>query len=126
MPYISKKKIKHVIDAFTACVASNQSPDEESSDEVLNMLQGLLDQPAGEPVAWMTSVGRLCSTETTNLEQGLMYGWQPLYPHPAPFTPITADDVTDEMVDAYIRQRHSFKDHEVVIAAAVNAYIDGR
>jgi hypothetical protein len=31
--------------------------------------------------------------------------------------------VTDEMVDAYIRQRHSFKEHAVVIAAAVNAYV---
>jgi hypothetical protein len=123
MPQISKKKIKHVIDAFTACVASHQSPDEESSDEVLNMLQGLLDQPEGEPVAWMTSIGRLCSTETTNLEQGLMYGWQPLYPHPV--TPITAEDVTYKMMvecnnntDAVLSPSD--------FAAAVNAYLGSK
>jgi acyl-ACP thioesterase len=45
--------------------------------------------------------------------------------HSAPFTPITADDVTDEMVDNFNSQftNGSGMTNDDVIAAAVNAYL---
>ena len=96
-------------------------------DKVVKKFEGLLAQPEGEPVAWMTSIGRLCSTDSTNMEQGLSYGWKPLYTHPAPFTSVTADDVTDEMVDSLDGYDFiNYAEPKALIAATVNAYMKGQ
>jgi hypothetical protein len=52
----------------------------------------------------------------------------PLYTHPAPFTPITADDVMNEMVDNFNIQftNGSGMTNDDVIAAAVNAYMGAK
>lgn len=59
--------------------------------------------------------------------QSCFDAWQAFDPDlatsPQALTPITADDVTDEMMDAYLKARHSFKDHKIVIVTAYNAVI---
>jgi hypothetical protein len=95
-------------------------------NETLTMLQGLLDQPEGEPVGIVVYKPKMLRVGALNTAGMALPDGTRLYTHPAPFTPITADDVTAEMVDAYIRQRHSFKDHRVVIATVVNAYMKGK
>lgn len=49
----------------------------------------------------------------------------PLYTHPKPLQPITAEDVTDEMVFTHntATAENSDHDYKIVIAAAVNAWI---
>jgi hypothetical protein len=144
MPQISKEQIEQQIalvsDYFAIC-----TPDLDLSiGAALAMLQGLLDKPEGEPLEYLldgmrvklnfNTMGNM--TSLSNMEHELQGRWVCFVgaengkhlkaTHPAPFTPITADDVTGEMVDAYIRQRHSFKDHEVVIATAVNTYMGAK
>jgi hypothetical protein len=139
MPNISREKIEQQIallnDYFVIC-----TPDRDLSiGAALAMLQGLLDQPTitkmtiPPPQAEMIDV---VYAEGWNAACDAYFGGLPPQEplivtfknsaHSAPFTPITADMVTDEMVDAYIRQRHSFKDHEVVIATAVNTYMGAK
>jgi hypothetical protein len=140
MPYISKTEIGKAVQVLKACL---HHPD---ADDAIARLQGLLDQP--ESLSRSALVEIIC--QHTSLTYHCTRTWQAwgfgtmtqddfeevnesdlpdeladailakIVTHPAP---ITADDVTDEMVDAYIRQRHSFKEHAVVIAAAVNAYL---
>jgi hypothetical protein len=54
--------------------------------------------------------------------------WIPLYTHPAPFIPITADMVTDEMVAAYGANFNSWDTptYSEQIEAAVNAYMGSK
>jgi hypothetical protein len=49
-----------------------------------------------------------------------------LYTHPAPFTPITADDVTDEMMANFIRGHTDNMTYAKTFMVAVNAYMKGK
>jgi hypothetical protein len=89
MPQISKQIVKDLIATLDAygCGAHH-----------LDLLP-LLDQPEGEPVAELL---------LSRSGHGIVVEWHKtmpvgtkLYTHPAPFTPITADDVTDEMLKKY-------------------------
>ena len=79
----------------------------DEADSLYQELQGLLTQPEGEPAAWtwdtMGSGGmsgyRMAHFQLNKPEKtATMFDLTPLYTHPAPFTPITADTVTDEVV----------------------------
>lgn len=124
----NKEKLIELIGQYWDIAHSEGATGVSRGDEagaVWSEIQSLLDQPEGEPVAGLTSVGRLCSTETTNMEQGLSYGWQPLYTHPpAPRQPITAADVTDEMLNEFHDKSEVFPNPETLAIAynAVNAY----
>jgi hypothetical protein len=128
MPNISKTEIGKAVQVLKACL---HHPD---ADDAIAMLQGLLDQPEGEPVCWLvkteedSELGILPYTVICETEHGAgireMLGAFQVYkkPHPAP---ITADDVTDEMVDTFNSQftNGSGMTNDDVIAAAVNAYV---
>jgi hypothetical protein len=125
VPNISREKIEHLL-----CSDRLYKAD-------VRMLKALLDQPnitkmtIPPPQAEMVDV---TYAEGWNAACDAYFGGLPPQEplivtfknsaHPTP--PITADMVTEEMVDAYIRQRHSFKDHGVVIAAVVNAYLGAK
>jgi hypothetical protein len=84
-------------------------------------------QPEGEPVAWTTmpEAEDWCFISGANDPNKTLSGkWFPLYTHPAPFTPITADMVTDWMHREWnkvFENNPHIKDGEI-IAAAVNAW----
>jgi hypothetical protein len=87
MPQISKQQIKDVI------LSIERNISDADYDAVLFMLQGLLDQPEGKPVAELL---------LSRSGHGIVVEWHKtvpvgakLYTHPAPFTPITADDGSD-------------------------------
>jgi hypothetical protein len=102
MPQISKEKIEHLLCSdrlYKADVA---------------MLKALLDQPEGEPVGMHLS---------TNPENAKF-----VYTHPAPFTPITADDVPKQLVrDLWITgEITSLTKGAETIATFVNAYMGAK
>jgi hypothetical protein len=126
---ISKKEIRQAIHVLKACL---HHPD---ADDAIAMLQGLLAQPEGEPVARLLICKRpfLVLTETvarTYEEYPVQQAkadncWAestPLYTSHVPFTPISADDVTDEMVTTYHKDMAFSHYAKYVIAAAVNAW----
>lgn len=103
----------------------------------LPLLQSMLDQPEGVPLAW------LVPTEIDE-ELGLMFPFTqipsdthpdikamleafPVFTHPpAPRKQITEADVTDEMIDELARQCPTYNTVEVdrqTIAASVNIYL---
>ena len=114
MHTISKEQIEFAIDAINT-----------GDTAAARMLQGLLAQPECEPVAYVqfASSGniRLWSKEPD--DRVVTPPIVPLYTHPAPFVPITADMVTDEMVAIYCHSGLSSRsDNSEMIAAAVNAW----
>jgi hypothetical protein len=129
MPNISKDLLNQAIHAI-------KIPHDFKS-ETLAKLQGLLDQPEGEPVAWYTD-DHLTDRSAATYSKDMMRRWQdkgwpvtPLYTHPAPFTPITAEDITSEMHTEWIKiftesNLMCCPKDGVVMAAAVNAYIGAK
>jgi hypothetical protein len=119
MPQISKELVKDLIATLDAYGCGAHHPD----------LLPLLDQPEDEPVAWR----RFDDTDvawhvelTTNDDYD---DWQPLYTHPAPFTPITADDVTDEMlvqVHKANTEAISGYSEKLLFANVVNTYMGAK
>jgi hypothetical protein len=85
-------------------------------------------QPEGEPVAWLghdsiTTFGQMTYGFIDRRDRAIPDSWIPLFTHPAPLTPITADDVTDEMLeklDGY--DFINYAEPKALVAAAVNAY----
>jgi hypothetical protein len=117
MPNISKKEIRQAVHVLKACL---HHPD---ADDAIAMLQGLLDQPEGEPVAYMNS-DDLCA-DTAFRWVKLEVFTEPLYTHPTPFTPITAADVTPKMmVECNNNLASDISTAEFV--AAVNAYMGAK
>jgi hypothetical protein len=115
--------------AFTeGSTGANQST---AANDVLHNLRQLLDQPECEPVRyeyqaksglWFPFTNQHHHDNTVN--DGT-YPIRPLYTHPAPFTPITADMVTDEMVTLAMKLNNSGESPysaRHAIAAAVNAW----
>jgi hypothetical protein len=118
---ISKQQIEQLM------LITSNSP---ANASLHRMLQGLLAQPEQEPVA----IGCKCS-ECSEWQRWTPSGMtcknghggarginQRLFTHPAPFTPITADDVTDEMVNTYHKDIAFSHYAKYVIAAAVNTW----
>ena len=135
MPQISKEQIEQVREIFSLGEGAYRSDIRKVDD----LLQSLLDQPEGEPVAWHTEdhlTDRSATTYNKNMMHEWLYkGWSvtPLYTHPpAPRKQITAEDVTDEVVDAVedvvIARPDEWDvvDPKEIIAAAVNAYLKGK
>jgi hypothetical protein len=129
---ISKKEIRQAVHVLKACL---HHPD---ADDAIAMLQGLLDQPEGEPVAWQIKFKDEHGTQRNVTYTHNAIGdyrqidpdaiCEPLYTHPAPFIPITADMVTDEMVAAYGANFNSWDTptYSEQIEAAVNAYMGSK
>jgi hypothetical protein len=124
MPNISKKEIRQAVHVLKACL-----PHPDAADAIA-MLQGLLDQPEGEPVGHLSP-----STGGATI----FVGWDTMckmpagtkfYTHPA--SPITADDVTEEMLEviedeiSMERNAWDLAHHKELIAAAVNAYLGAK
>ena len=92
-------------------------------DIVQPIIKRLAAQSEGEPVAWILQFSH-DSHKTLRWRAGNSTVQSiPLYTHlPAP-RKITANDVTDAMVDIYFKDVPRFKDYKAVVAAAVNAYL---
>jgi hypothetical protein len=139
-PHMTPENALSVIQHYPAIAAITKSYVDGKVPDTFNpyaeiaalkaQLQGLLDQPEVEPVAHMYpwDLERFATNETTAHAYSVAVGCPdgvsvPLYTHPAPFTPITADDVTDEMLDTYIADidQHKLMDVKIDVAAAYNA-----
>jgi hypothetical protein len=118
MPQVSKQIIKDVIKTLDSYGCGAHHPD----------LLPLLAQPEGQPVAYMNPDDLCADTAFRWCKLGVFT--EPLYTHPAPFTPITADDVTDEMLKAIKKETpmHGVVTNERVVAIynAVNAYMGSK
>ena len=121
MPNISNELIKSLMETLDSYSCGAHHPD----------LLLLLAQPEVEPVAHMYpwDLERFATNETMGHAYSVAVGCAdgvsvPLYTHPVPFTPITADMVTDEMVAAFKAPEvdDPVYDTKGYIAAAVNAW----
>jgi hypothetical protein len=123
MPQISKEKIEKTSLAITTG---------KDVHKVLDMLQGLLDQPAGKPVVVVVYKPKMLRVGALNRDGLALPEGTKLYTHPAPSTPITADMVTDEMLEVIEdeismgRNAWDLAHHKELIAAAVNAYLEAK
>jgi len=128
MHTISKEQIEQAIAAIIDI--------EQPVDDAVDMLQGLLAQPEGQPVEyqWQSPFSQGTWRSVVKSEFDLLKksdvvvsgvaSVRALYTHPAPFTPISADDVTDEMVENFNKQftNGAGATNDEMIAAAVNAW----
>lgn len=119
--------------AFTeGSTGVNQS---EKANGVLHALRLLLDQPEGEPKAWLIKFKDTDGTQRSRSYTHNAIGdyrqidpdatSEELYTHAQPLQPITADDVTDEMIDELARRCPTMNSVEVdrqTIAASFNIY----
>ena len=108
-------------------------------NEIIDILQSL-PMVSAEPVAWAIRIGNspnwsYCDTESDADFYGkrsvMRYEKKPLFASPQALTPITADDVTDEMVKSYINEAKSIdiataNINKSIMAAAYNAVIKNR
>jgi len=117
---ISKAQIEQVI----ACLHCDA--EETKLDEVEVMMQGLLAQPEGEPVATVTSWTNGSYWRNYKLEwhKDVPEGTK-LFTHPAPFNQITVDDVSHDMEIEFTKQftNGAGMTNDEMIAAAVNAFM---
>jgi hypothetical protein len=119
---ISKQQIAGLINVLS-------SPNSFKAESI-DMLQGLLAQPETEYLQFLSDVmtaaglithGKQCKALGERLSAGAVKYRGAEYTHPpAPVQPITADDVTDEVLENFLSaKRHNQK---MILAAAVNAY----
>jgi hypothetical protein len=116
-------------DAIPSRVAQRQNLvlKEREHKDAMEMLQSL-PMVSAEPVAWRRFDDIAWHVElTTNDDYD---GWDPLYTSPQALTPISADDVTDEMYNEWQKVfgesiTYCPKDSEIM-AAAYNAVIKHR
>jgi hypothetical protein len=122
-------------------------PDEGGATPIIReikKLQGLLDQPEGEVLEYLLDGMRVKlnfnkmgnMTSLSNMEHELQGRWVCFVgaengkhlkaTHPAPFTPITADVVTYEMVKAFQEENMKSCTDRQSIADAVNAYLGAK
>jgi hypothetical protein len=129
MPQISKEQIEEIKESLW----KGECDDLERIDKILDEL---LDPLEGAPVARLMTCKKplLVSVETIArtyeefpteraVSEGFWAEGSPLYTHSTPFTPITADDVTDEMVTAYHTTTSSSKE---AVMRIVNAYLGSK
>jgi hypothetical protein len=91
----------------------------------LKLLHGLLDQPEGEPVGIVVYKPKMLRVGALNTAGMALPDGTRLYSRPAPFVPISADMVTDEMLEAFHKNAKVFLNPEA-FAAAVNAYMGAK
>ena len=123
MPYISKQIVKELIETLDVCGVGVHHID----------LLALLDQPEGEPSDYYlidVDTGRKYYYDKDEIKSDVRNLMSPLYTHPpAPRKQITAEDVTDEMVDAVedvvIARPDEWDvvDPKEIIAASVTIYL---
>jgi hypothetical protein len=150
MPQISKAQIE-ALEKLIMCTTKS-----DNANKALVMLQGLLDQPEQMPVnntflttPEMAAFNRFLETcedgegydvpktmmqrlaqigVVRHLSRGIYniteFGQSVI--DPAPFTHITTDDVTDEMMANFIRGHTDNMTYAKTFAAAVNAYMKGK
>jgi hypothetical protein len=128
MPSISKEQIEAQIQHLRRYHIDNSASGLAALDAQIAMLQGLLDRPEGEPVAWRIEFEHGGRDHSTVHGHNAIGDYRdtypdaksiPLYRHPAPFTPITADMVTESV-------RNEFLSKDVLdeaIATAFNKYM---
>jgi hypothetical protein len=110
MPQVSKQIIKDVIKTLDSYGCGAHHPD----------LLPLLAQPEGQPVAYMNPDDLCADTAFRWCKLGVFT--EPLYTHPAPFTPISADDVTESVRNAFLSKDVL----DEAIAAGFNEYIGAK
>jgi hypothetical protein len=146
------KKLDELLGQYWDIAHSEGATGVSRGDEagvVLSALQGLLDQPDVEPaVIDLEAVQQLARktyrqhkhsikgqmiAEADSFENHLIWATAKLFTHPTPFTPITADMVTDEMAIDYFKDYPymKFEPDSLIcakrcIAAAVNAYMGAK
>jgi hypothetical protein len=141
MPQITKEQIDQQIallnDYFVIC-----TPDRDLSiGAALAMFQELLDQPEGEALEYLLDGMRVKlnfnkmgnMTSLSDMEHELQGRWVCFVgaengkhlkaTHPAPFTPITADMVTDEMLKKFQEANMESCTDRHAIVDAVNAFM---
>jgi hypothetical protein len=115
MPQVSKQIIKELIETLDAYGVGAHHPD----------LLSLLDQPEQEPVAYRYSFTCGKVWTLSHLEPGKAIRKEALvenlYTLPQPLQPITADMVTDEMQEQFLKTPYDAARKDVFVAA-VNAY----
>jgi hypothetical protein len=125
MHTISNAQIEQVLSVLRIQWSAAIPDGEPEINAAKNMLQGLLAQPA-QP----DQQAKLFLRVRAQLEQewGVLKKLKEAYTHPAPFTPITADDVTNEVVISVcstINRRAGgwgTVNPKEIIVAAVNAW----
>jgi hypothetical protein len=133
MPNISKAQIEQAIYFLRTNPRELASAEVAEKSTLIEVIQGLLDQPEGEPVAWEAEYGvglikYITDAQYKKFTLSIRRHYRPFKcllckTHPAPFTPITSDDVTDDMLDTYIADinQHRLMDVKIDVAAAYNA-----
>jgi hypothetical protein len=117
MPQISKAQIE-ALEKLIMCPTKS-----DNANKALVMLQGLLDQPEGEPTRYR------CADCKTPLRQGYDCGHcgsfaaEEINEVTHPPAPFTADDITAEMMANFIRGHTDNMTYAKTFAAAVNAYL---
>jgi hypothetical protein len=118
MPQMPKQILKEVIATLDVYGCGAHHPD----------LLPLLDQPKDEPVAiyqYQMANGSWIDQDKQSYDYNVRHGEanvRIVYKHSAPFTPITADMVTDEVVTEYFAKTKATDYPKHFIAAAVNAW----
>lgn len=80
-------------------------------------------QQEGEPVGIVVYKPKMLRVGALNTAGMALPDGTRLYTRPPAPRKITANDVTDAMVDIYFKDVPRFKDYKAVVAAAVNAYL---
>jgi hypothetical protein len=98
-------------------------------DEADALFQELLSLPVlkGEPVGIVVYKPKMLRVGALNTAGMALPDGTRLYTHPAPFTPITADMVTDEMLETIFGQEYKDLGHsphwkQVAVADVVKAF----
>lgn len=145
MPQISKEQIEQITYFLRTHQHELVSVEAVEKSKLIDTLQELLDKPEGKPLEYLLDGMRVKlnfnkmgnMTSLSNMEHELQGRWVCFVgaengkhlkaTHPAPFTPIKADDVTDGMIhdwhaNTFGTQSMGVTDRDM-IAAAVNAYM---
>jgi hypothetical protein len=105
MPHITKEQINDAIFAIDRGIS------DDDCDAAVFMLQGLLDQPEQEPFGFVREDYADARFNTGHIFKKKQGDYSiAVFTHPAPFTPITTDMVTDEMIEECYPEYFSKKD----------------
>jgi hypothetical protein len=124
MPNISRKQIE-APEKFIMC-----TPKSDDANKALVMLQGPLDQPEPEYLQFLSDVmtaaglvshGKQCKALGERLSASSSK--YRIAMHPAPFTPITADMVTKEMLIDIFPKSYSSLDKDITVRKKVKSDI---
>jgi hypothetical protein len=116
MPQISKEDTGHILVTLGE-LDKLITTRHHGLENAVFVLKSLLDQPEGEPVATLHDDGYYTFKTGKQPYKASFAGWKmDVFTHPPapqPLQPITADDVTDEMIDELARQCPTYNTVEV-------------